>query len=400
MITSVRMVARPRPRRVLFLTGHLGYGGSEKQLSLLVCHLNRARWEPHILVFHPSPNADHASLLRQAGIGVTTMAQAASRLRKLTLTVRCTRAWRPQVVHSWSVHDNPYAGVAGHLAGVPLRWGSLRGSLTLPGFSGLPGLSQRVALSSVQRLVVNCAALVDELTERGVNPSRIHLLPNCVDLGAFRGERQPSLLLPELGLGHQHRVVLSVGNIRKVKNHRLLVRALAMVIPAHPEVRGLIVGETLAGEEATRAALDDEIRAAGLTGRVVLAGFRADVPELLRGSVALCLTSDSEGMPNVVLEAMAAGVPVVATRTGGVTEVVEDGSSGLLVEPGDALGLTRALTLVLEQPERAAGMARTARKKVEAEHDCAGSARMLEMLYDRALGERGWREAQSAAEPR
>ena len=373
-------------RRVLFLVGQLGFGGSEGQLRLLLEHFDRTHWDAHVLVFHSSPNADHVDGLRELGIGVVEMPDShRSRFRKLAFTWRLARRVRPQVIHSWTVHDNPYAAWAGWLAGVPVRWGSVRGSTSLPGFRDLPPLQKNFALHSVSRLTVNSRELVEELRGLGVAEDRILLLPNCVAGANRNGAAKDVLPFDEYGFSGDSRVFGCVGNIRRAKNQMLFVRAMSRVVAQHPEARGVIVGETLAGEEATRVELEAEIERLGLSENVVLTGFRADAQHLMEHLSALCLTSDSEGMPNVVLEAMAAEVPVIATEVGGVCEVVIDGETGLLVPVGDALTLGTAMCRVLEAQEETARMARTARALVERERGCTLMARRLEAEYAMAL---------------
>jgi len=170
-----------------------------------------------------------------------------------------------------------------------------------------------------------------------------------------------------------------------VKNQALFIRALAKVIETHPEARGMVIGETLVGEEATRATLEGEIARLDLRGKVVLAGFRDDVHQIMGGFAALCMTSDSEGMPNVVLEAMAAGVPVVATRVGGVAEVVRDGETGFLVETGDVHGVAAAMFRILDDPEDAARMAAMGRNLALEERNCGAIAGRLGSAYIEAL---------------
>jgi len=372
--------------RLLYLVGQLGFGGSEGQLRLLLKHLDSEVFEPFVLVYHPSPNADHLADLREAGIEVTAAQEsAAGACGKALLTVRHARTIRPRLIHSWTGHDNPYAALAARTCGARVWWGSLRGSTTLPGFRSLPLFYRRLALRSVQRIVVNSGTLADELSAIGLGKERIVVLPNCVDGDVFRAGGAEARAFAEHGFGGGHRVFGNVGNIRRVKNQVLFIRALGKVIKTHPEARGMVIGETLAGEEATRAVLEDEIARLGLRGKVVLAGFRGDVPMIMGGFAALCMTSDSEGMPNVVLEAMAAGVPVVATRVGGVADVVRDGETGLLVETGDVHGVAAAMCRILDDPGEAARMAAAGRDLVLEERSCDAIAGWLGSAYIEAL---------------
>jgi glycosyltransferase involved in cell wall biosynthesis len=236
---------------------------------------------------------------------------------------------------------------------------------------------------------VNSRSLADELSALGMPEERVLVLPNCVEVNGSSSSAAAKAALADLGFEHGHRVFGCVGNIRRVKNQALFVRAMERVIGRHPEARGAIVGETLSGEETTRIELEQEIERLGLSGKVVLTGFRADVTALMSHLTALCSTSDSEGMPNVLLEAMAAGVPVVATAVGGVPEVVTSGETGSLVSANDELALGDAMCRVLEAPDDALRMAQRARARVEMEHSCSAMARRLETAYSEAIAAGG-----------
>jgi glycosyltransferase involved in cell wall biosynthesis len=114
-------------------------------------------------------------------------------------------------------------------------------------------------------------------------------------------------------------------------------------------------------------------------------GFRADIPAVLARLGIFCLTSDSEGTPNAILEAMSAGLPVVATRVGGIPRLVRDGVTGLLIPPGDDHALTDALRTLLRDPERAREMGKAGRARVEAEFGCDAIVRQFEDYYFKQL---------------
>jgi glycosyltransferase involved in cell wall biosynthesis len=369
-------------RRVLFLVGQLGFGGSEGQLSLLLAHLDHSLWRPHVLVYHPSPNDDHVKYLRDRGVEVSTLPPGAGGpIAKAINTMRLARRLRPDVVQSWTVHDNPFAAGAGWIAGSKIRWGSLRGSTALPGFRSLPSWYRRLALTAVNKIVVNSKALAAELQTLGIGRDRIMVLPNCVAPSAARDESSEAGCFEEFGFSAAHRVFGCVGNIRRVKNQKLFVRAMARVMVKRPDVRGVIVGETLDGEDEILADLIRGIEDAGLNGKIAIAGFRSDVRDLMRGFTALCMTSDLEGMPNVVLEAMAEGVPVIATAVGGVPEIVTHGETGFLIEPGDENALEESVLKILAEPNVARQMARVALERVLVDRTCSSTARLLEAAY-------------------
>lgn len=368
--------------RVAHLINHLGYGGSERQLYLFLEHSDRARFDHRVVVFNPSPERVYDDALEDLGVEVLSLPPECRGVpRRLFRLGRELRARRPHVVHSWTVHDNPYAGLAGRFAGAHARWGSLRGSLRSAGLRVQPRAVRWAMLRTVDRLVVNSRALLHELEEAGIPRNRTLLLPNCVRAA----EDVEPADLGELGIAPDAPVVGMVGNLRPVKNHRLFVRAMAKVISTRPSVRGVIVGQPIRGEEAYLAEVEAEIERLGLAGKVVLAGFRDDVPRVLARLSVLCLTSRSEGMPNAVLEAMVAGRPVVATRVGGVPELLDDGVHGLVVEPGDEEAVAQAVGRLLDDVEWAQEMGRAGRERAGRELSCEAAARRLGEAYRDAV---------------
>lgn len=371
--------------RVVHLIGELGFGGSERQLFLLLKHRDRAGQECHVVVFNRATRKGYESALRDFGVTVWTVPTGARGvLARCRFLLALLHRLRPQVVHSWTVHDNPYAAVVGGLLRVPVRWGSLRGSTELRGFRGLPAPVRWLALRGVSKLVVNARVIRDQRIAEGHPPNRLEVLPNCVEVPELDGA-DTALDLEELGITANERVIGSIGNLRAVKNHLLWVQALALVLPRHPDVKGLIVGQPVPSEPEVAAELVGEIERLGFAGRVVVTGFRDDVPQLVSRFELLGLTSHSEGVPNSILEAMAAARPVVATRVGGVPELVRDGVSGWLVAPGDAPAMATAIDRLLGDPELARRMGCAGREIALAEHGCSELADRLHRGYRDAL---------------
>jgi len=377
------------PLKLLYLIGQLGLGGSERQLSLLLTHMDRSRYERAVVVFNPSPHYELTRTLEAAGVQVHAIPRSCQGIAARSAYLhRLFRELRPHVVHSWTVHDNPYAGLVGWLAGVPLRWGSLRDSLSATGFQSLPWGLRVLSLYSPMRIVVNANAIAQELKARKFPAHRIFTLSNCVDTALERKEKLEISTSLEQVISNSKHLVGLVGNLRPKKNHIMFIDALSNVLHVNTDTRGVIVGQPIPGEESYLERVRARIRERGMQERIILAGFCPNVPALMHTFDVVCLTSNYEGSPNVILEAMAAGRPVVATRVGGVPELVRDGLTGLLVEPGDADGLAAAVKKLLDDPALAERMGRAARETVEREHTCTLAAHRLTQAYHHALNAR------------
>jgi glycosyltransferase involved in cell wall biosynthesis len=187
-------------------------------------------------------------------------------------------------------------------------------------------------------------ALIDK---EGFQAARVGVIYNGIDLAALEGcQRYRDDVRNELGLGADDVLVIQVARLSQEKNHLAALRALERVIPERPDVRLVIVGD---GPEA--GAIREEVRRRGLEPYVRLTGMRNDVPRLLGAADVGLLTSTTEGIPLTVAEAMAAGLPVVSTRVGGLPEMLENGSTGFLAPSRDDAALAAHLIRLAADPE-------------------------------------------------
>ena len=240
----------------------------------------------------------------------------------------------------------------------------------------------------VDAVIVNSAAAARELSGRfHVPESKIENIGVGTDLERISSATPAMELKRELGLGDS-KVVGVVAKLSPVKGHGHFLAAAAFMSKAYGNVRFLVVGD---GPERTR--LERTADELGLSGKVHFVGVRDDVPAVLKLMDVLVLSSLSEGSPNVLLEGMAAGVPIVATGVGGVPELVEDGVSGLLVDPGDAPGLSNAVLRLLNDAGRAREMGERGRAFAVGNYDInrvvARVEDVLSGLLERARGRRG-----------
>jgi len=374
--------------RLVCLINQFGMGGSERQLYLFLRHADRALCERHVVVLNSSPNQVYDALAEEAGARVWTVPgtcrSIAARMRFLASTLY---GLSPNVVHSWSFHDNVYAALVGRLVGSRVCLGSLRDSFYSTEVLGLPRVYRRLALYGVSRIVVNSPDIMQELVAEGYPANHVVVVPNGVEV-EMASDRDVPLALSSLGIQAEQRLVAIVGNLRAKKNHDMFIRAMARVLSRFPDVRGLIIGQPVATEPDLPAQLAAEIQSLGLEGKVVLAGFRPDVPALMRRFEVVCLTSRYEGMPNAILEAMAAGRPVVATRVSGVPELVRDGVNGLLIEQDDVVGFAAAVVRLLSDPDLTRRMGEAGREIARREFGCEQAAQRLTDLYLKLLGHR------------
>jgi glycosyltransferase involved in cell wall biosynthesis len=282
----------------------------------------------------------------------------------------------PDILHANSSKAGVLGRLAAAVAGVPVRIFTVHG-WAFSASSGLVSTLYRWA----DRLVAPLTTLTICVAEREriaglaagtCRSERTIVIPNAVDVEAVPPPRQDG----------NPPVIVSVGRLAAPKDGVTLVRALA-ALPGG-RFTGLIVGD---GPD--RPAVEEEVRRLGLQDAVELAGTRDDVPELLARADVFVLSSRSEGAPMSILEAMAASLPVVATRVGGVGELVADGETGMLVPPGDPAALSAALGLLIADPELRRRLGDAGRERVRRRFDVREQRRAHLEAYAGELRRRG-----------
>lgn len=286
-------------------------------------------------------------------------------LRQLARFARWCRRHRLAVVHTCDFYANVFGLTGAALAGVPLRIGSRR-DLVLPGRSAAKHTMQRLAYRTAHVVVANSRAAGEQVVREGVARGRVVVIPNGIDVSRY----------PVAPARAPRRIVTTVANLRAEKGHDVLVAAAALVGRRRPDAIFQLVGGG-----PMRQIIEQQARDAAVDGMVRFLGHREDVPQLLHDSDLFVLPSRSEAFPNGVVEAMAAGLPVIASDVGGIPELIEHGRNGLLVPVGDPQALAKAILQALDSPERAAALARQARDTIEGGYSFDRMVTTFEALY-------------------
>ncbi|GAC1345606.1 MAG: hypothetical protein NVSMB23_21980 [Myxococcales bacterium] len=295
---------------------------------------------------------------------------------------RVIRARGIRIVHSTDFNTNLLGLAAARLAGVRsivsrVDLGHLR-----EGFGRWHREAEKLNARLADVVVANAEAVRRVcIEEEGCDPARVVVVKNGIDLPRFDAAVEAGLQA-KLPLPDGAPFVAIIGNLWPVKGHQVLIEALALLGQELPGWRFLC-----AGDGPARPSLERRIAELGLQDRVLLLGHRLDVPAVLARARAAALCSSAEGLSNALMEAMAARLPVVATRVGGNPELVREGETGFLVPYGDAPALAARLRELLAGPEaRAVEMGRRGRARVEAELTLEHLAEGHGALYRKALG--------------
>lgn len=295
--------------------------------------------------------------------------------------VRLFRRERPHIVHANSSKAGILARVAAPLAGVPIRIFTVHG-WAFSAYSGLASVLYRLADRLVAPLTSRIVCVAESeraagLRARTCSPARTVVIPNAVDVMAQRRASHEAAT-PR---------IVSVGRLKAPKDFLTLARALSRLDPGS-------FSAAIAGDGPDRELVLAELRG---TDGIELLGDRDDVPRLLAEAQIFVLSSRSEGMPVSILEAMAAGLPVVASDVGGVREVVVDEETGLLVPAGDEAALEQALRRLLDSPELRRRLGDAGRERAEREFDLPRWRERHVELYREELSARGLPSSASAA---
>ncbi|MCF6290807.1 MAG: glycosyltransferase [Desulfobacterales bacterium] len=374
---------------VLHLIEHLRVGGAERVVADLIQGLDPHRFN-NILLLYRAPGT-FARELRNKGCRIVLIKKdrlseslgflpgpvlaPVKALESLLFVIRLAlflRREKVDLVHAHMFSANLWGLLAARLAG---GIGMISTEHTVR--TGIDrGLKHRLVLGGLLPLSDKIVAVSREVAEsirryQDLGPDKLVVIANGVTLPSL--DRKPS---PASLPGQRPRIV-AVSRLVRVKRLDILLRAMHIVGQQHPGTTALIVGN---GPD--RAALEDQARELGLADTLFFLGQRTDVADILQGADIFVNTSDQEGLPRSILEAMAARLPVVATDVGGTGSLVRTGRTGILVRPGDHQAVADAITELINDPDRAAGMGRCARELVRDSFSLEQATKLWEKLYN------------------
>jgi glycosyltransferase involved in cell wall biosynthesis len=360
--------------KICYLAGTLGQGGAERQLFYAIQALRRCGTS--VRVFSLDHGGFWQAPIEQLGASVTCVGQARSRLKRVCRIVKALKSQPADILQSQHFFTNAYVSLS--------AWAHNCKSIGAMRSNGQFDLSQcgrlggRINLHLPKILAANSRSSIQYAIQHGVASSRLFFLPNVVDTDQFK---------PAAKVAEGPITLLAVGRLTREKRFDRFISLIHQL--RHNcglDVRGWIVGPTRSDQdlrpelERQAATLDLRSDALRFVGRI------PDLSSTYQQATIFVLTSEHEGTPNVLLEAMASGLPVAATRVGGVPEIVQHGRTGFLVSQDNLDDLTTAIVELMRNPDRAREMGVRARAYVEGTHSVHRLHAYLADLYDAALG--------------
>jgi glycosyltransferase involved in cell wall biosynthesis len=347
-------VTEPMPNcRILYLIGQLHSGGSERQLYYLLESMDRSRYRPAVAVWNFSEKEIYVPQIRKIGVSIYCLPNVPLASAKLAALRRLVKQLKPEIVHSFSFYLNfaAYWGVRGTDA---VALGSMRSALHLDKrVNGwlLGKLSARWPRTQIYNSFE--AANYKSNSRSLFLPKRVLVVPNGVDLQYFNVV--PVLVTTPIR-------ILAVGSLVPVKRWDRLLLATAEL-----KRRRLDFSVELVGDGPLYKSLGRQVEKLGISDRLTLRGYTDDIPALLSSASFLVHTSDAEGSPNSIMEAMACGRAVVATSVGDVASLVEDGTTGFVVHRGDDAMLIECMATLISNRDLCGRMGEAGRAKAERE---------------------------------
>lgn len=366
---------------VLFIMMQMEMGGSERLVYNLVRSVDRARFNPSIAWFHGSRILPEFRDLQVPLFHIPKRKRADfSAMRALSAIIRENNIDIVNAHHFMPFVYSVYGSKIGNRAKLvytehseweieqlPWKWRAAGGWLLRRG-DGAVGVSRAVA----ERIRKTFKT----------DPRKTAAILNGVRQEARPDDGKRESLRKELGIVSHDPVIGIVANLKKVKNHLFLLQAFRELVQDRKNAMLLLVGGSFENDpDNTEPEIRRFIAVSGLANRVILAGYRPDVPDLLGLMDVFCLTSLQEGLPISLIEAMAAGIPVVGTDSDGIREVISHGKNGFLVKTGDVQGFKKILTTLLGDASLRRRLGAESKRLAQESYSLARCVRQYEDLY-------------------
>ncbi|WP_051261902.1 glycosyltransferase family 4 protein [Desulfovibrio inopinatus] len=354
------------PATVVLLLQDLLFGGTQRQTLELAKRLDRSRFSPQIWTM--MAGSDFSSTAQQYDVPVRVLADTpAVKLSSLTALRRALAETRPDILMPLTAVPNIWGRIFARLAKVPVVIGTCRGG------GAIRRQHERFLARIAHHHICNTAALKTDLVRLGRPDKNVTVIKNGIDCDFFAPP--PDELRPV------RLVILCLARFCEDKDHETLLRAFETVAAKHPAAELWLVGDGPMSHDVSKQVSRHKAKS-----RIRIYPASSDVRPFLQQASILALSSVREGMPNVILEAMASGVSVVATSVGGIPEVVRDNETGLLVEPRNPDALAQALLSLIIDDARRLAMGQAGRRKAHAEFSMDVMVNNYHDVFSRLLG--------------
>jgi len=365
---------------ILHVIGGLDVGGAEVLLRHICGHINKSRYK--ITVCSLGNKGLIGREIEQLGIPVIGLGTSgrAYDLRVTRQLLGLIKAFHPDVIHCHMFKANFHGRVAGVGAGVPVIIATEQNRYE--GKRKVDIWADRL-LAQVSSKIIACSESVKQFTaqQEGIPLERFVVIHNGINTSDFfTNGKDGDQARKELGFEKNALVIGTVGRLVEQKGHRYLVDAMRQILQAFPMTRALIVGE---GD--LRQKLEEQVASMGLSGYVKFAGSRRDIPRLLSAMNVFAFPSLWEGLPIALMEAMAIGLPVVASDVDGIPEVVDNEITGMLMPPRNSALLAEALMTILDNQTLARMMGKRGRERVLSQFTIDHYLERLDALYQSLL---------------
>lgn len=384
-----------QPIKVVHVINTLKIGGAENCVRLLVSHLDRRRFSPIVVAVQGS--GPYEQELSQEGVTVKVMNRPRRSIILWPVFVwdvlitgwqlyHFLKKEKPLILQTHLPASEYFGLLIGQWVGIPLLIYTFHSSNFLPKRSGKSLRSwarkklTQILSGRVQRVVAVSKAIAEKVREILPAPTgAVRIIPNGIEVARFQNVIPQGTLKKELGMNPVDPLITSIGSLSPVKNQMMLLSAAARMIRIYPKMRLILVGEG-----PLKKSLLDFRERLGLVPYVHLLGLRKDIPEILSETDIFVSTSRWEGLPLSILEAMAAGKPIVATAVPGVLEVLEE-KAGILIPLDDIDELTRALQTLIKNPIARMELGQKALERVKAYYALETYVHQWEALYEELI---------------
>ncbi len=370
------------PLKVIHLVEDLKIGGAERVIGDTALGLDRKKYD--VSVWCVTRGGETATELSEKGIEVKILGISSyhNPLSTFKMT-RLLKASRADIVHTHGYFASVIGRLAARRAAIPVILAHVHS--TYWEYKKRHLMIER-KLSRFTQKIICCSKAVENFvrnTEK-ITDNKTIVIYNGVDEGRFSPRKSSTSIRAEFGLDEEAAVVGTVSSLTPHKGHEYLIQAASLVQDTFPSVKFLVVGDG-----PLRIKLEEQAKNLNIHPSVIFTGTRKDIPEILSLLDVFVLPSHTrEGLGIVIIEAMAAEKPVVATDIGGIPEVVDDGETGLLVPPGDPEALSKAITTLLQDPSRAKTMGEKGRTRVKEMFTTTKMLSEIEHVYQSLTSQR------------